>query len=482
MPDFFAERSLLEAALILAAFAIGMACVAVAAFWIPTRVLLATALVLGVFQIFVPFSYISWFLLFAISLLPKAVLRRRPGDLGLWAWLVVAVAALQAASVLWSPTIGAVAHGVLSTLALLTLFLLFAGEARREASLAFIFLVASPAVVIFAVLTWLFRLVPKIERIYLGGPLARLLSEPGVELAGQGRWLNAYDDDKAGAFMLNGNIASVFLAMCAVLYLWVFLRERGRWRWLAVGVAVLCFTAAFATGSKTPLVLAMVAPVLAVIALVFVRRVWVGAVLLAGTVAVGAAAVALAVPLGLADGFIETLETRAPYWALASRVFPDHWLLGLGFGGWDIALSDAWESLNTGGLPNNGYPPHNFLLQAWAQTGIFSAALALAVAVVPIVAIVRAMRRDRRLSLLSVTSIGDAVLLIGLIWVPAHGLTDTTTFFGDNHTIPFYAALVALALLRARGVVGPRSAAPAAQAESTRETAPPTSDAVLSQS
>ena len=452
MPDFFAERTLTEAILVLVVFVLGMAAVAFVSFKVRTRYLLAAALILSVLQGFVPFSYISWFLLFGVSLLPVAIVRARRRDLGLWLWMIVAVAAIQSISVLWSPTIGAVAHAVLSTTVLATMFLLWSDEARRAPALTTSLLIASPAAALYAVLVWLFRISPSLEMTYLTSPLARFLSEPGVELISSERWLNVFDVAKSGAFMLNGNIASLYLLLFCVLYVWSFLREDGRARWILLGMGVLSFSAVFATGSKTPVFLVIAVPLLAVATLCLVRAVRLGLVVVGVGALLAVAALVVAASLGMVDDSINTLLARSAYWKLAALELPTHWLLGLGHGGWEVSLQENWAFLY-GDLPFQGYPPHNFVLQAWADAGLIHAAAVVVLAIVPVVAVVSAMRRDRSQPIWSVTSLGDALLMIGLVWTPAHALTDTTTFFGDNHTIPVYAALVALAILRNRGEV-----------------------------
>jgi len=454
MPSFFVNRPLGEAVLILLVTLLAMAVIAVVSYRVPSKFLLAAGLVLAAFQGFVPFSYISWFLLAGLALLPVAV--RRSGGFGAfknpWLALLTALALVQAASALWSPTIGAVAHSVLAVVVLGVFFLLWRVESVSAASMTAPLLIAAPVYVLFAILVIWFRFDTSAEMNYLLSPLAPYLSEPGVELISDGRWLNVFDPAKSGGPMLNGNIASLFLALVAVLYGWAATYASQWKRWSLAGVCALAVLGAFATGSKTPLLLAVATPViaLAVLAASRGRQALTRVLVAAGAIITGAVLAAAAT--GFLGAAADTLITRSAYWQLAGIEFPAHWLLGLGFGGWELSMQEHWVLLYGEDYPYLGFPPHNFLLQAWADAGILHVALTATIAALPIILMIRAIARAGERRLWSDTSLRDGLLLSGLIWAPAHALTDTTTFFGDNHTVPLYAALVALAVNRYRSV------------------------------
>ena len=97
-PSFLDSHTTLEIALILAGVAVAALVVAVVAFRIRSRWLLAATLVLGVVQFFGPFGFTSVALLATCTLLPVAVWRRRSDlrDLRspttIWALLLAALA------------------------------------------------------------------------------------------------------------------------------------------------------------------------------------------------------------------------------------------------------------------------------------------------------------------------------------------------------------------------------------------------------
>lgn len=413
---------------------------------LPTSVLLGVAMIAAVFQGFVPYGYISLSLLLTLAMGPAALHRARRKDFGLWFWLVVAIGVVQGASILWSPTLGAVLHAGASTAVLLVLYLLWMSHLRDAKSIVTPLRIAAPAVLLFSLVVIVFRFAPTLEQLYLHNAIARFFSEPGVDLIPSGRYPNVIDPNKAGAFMLNGNAAALMLALAAVLFGWGALSARGRTRYALGGTAAIAVAALVATGSKSPVYLALLIFVVIAIILVARRSIILATVVGAVLCAVIATAFWLAGTVGssLVEQSVDTVFGRGKYWEIAALEFPRHWLLGLGYGGWESAMQEHWTLLWGENSAYQGYPAHNFVLQAWSDGGVVLASLIVVTSILPIAWAGRGLYHAPGSWRATSTSM-KALLFAGTAWPVIHSLTDTTTFFGENHTLPLYAAIVALA-------------------------------------
>lgn len=489
-PSFLDSRSTLEIMLILGVVAVAALVVAALAFRVRSRWLLAATLALGVVQFFGPFGFTSFALLITCTLLPVAFWRTRDdrrtlrSGATIWALLLAALAAWQAVSVLWSEKLGSAGYGVIFSVALLTVFLLARDVIRRDpAGTPVALAVASPFVILSALIVIVFRLWPPLEGAYLRSPIATLFTEPDVILvsdaeiaialdpirtlglfAGEAmprreshpllprlftqddptHYQNVLSPDKAGGLFLNGNTASLFFAIAACAALWaVFAGGR---RTLHLVTAVVSVAALVATGSMTAVLLVVALPVVALFALFAVRRPVIGWIV--GSIAVlvaiaGAIAVATFRPGALSAG--TTLGDRFTLWRMVAEAFPHRWFTGFGFGNWRTHIVDVWSDYFPG-IATQVWPPHNLILQAWVDAGLIAVVLTVALVVVGLVGSLRRIGETRRRPMFSPTALRTAIVLVGLTWVFLHGMADTTFFAGDNHTLPFVAVLTALAL------------------------------------
>ncbi|MFC3399288.1 O-antigen ligase family protein [Microbacterium amylolyticum] len=124
---------------------------------------------------------------------------------------------------------------------------------------------------------------------------------------------------------------------------------------------------------------------------------------------------------------------------------PERWFTGFGYGNWREWVVYTWDDY----FPHMGpqvWPPHNLFLQAWVDAGLIALALTIALVTLPIVASIRRIAEAHTAPLLSAVTVRRAIVFAGLVWVLFHGMADTTSFLGDNHTIPFVAILTAVAL------------------------------------
>ncbi|WP_221583730.1 O-antigen ligase [Microbacterium sp. G2-8] len=492
-PSFLDSRSTLEVVLILGLVAIAAVAVAVLAFRLRSRWLLAATLVLGVVQFFGPFGFTSVALLVTCALFPAAVWRSRRVLLGvrtgstLWVWLLLALAVWQAIAVLWSEKLGSAAYPVIFAGAALTVFLLARDVIAHDADgLPWAIAVVAPLILVSALAVVAFRLFPGLEAHYLLSHTATLFTEPDVVritedevlLAGdpvgqQGLFYditvrpgaaggmfaeilattdptgfqNVLAPDKSGGFFLNGNTAALFFAITACVAAWAALSARRRALHLVTLVASL--VAVVATGSKTALALLIALPVAALFIAFWVRRPRLGTII-AAVIAVGVAA-AVAVVARVAPGAFHegTLGDRLVLWRVVADAFPGRWFEGFGFGHWRNHIVAVWGHYFPD-VATQTWPPHNLFLQAWVDAGIVALLLTIALVAVPLVASVLRIAEARRGALLAAPTLRAGIVFVGLAWVLLHGLADTTTFLGDNHTAPFVAVLTALALMPTR--------------------------------
>ncbi|MCK6079109.1 O-antigen ligase family protein [Microbacterium sp. EYE_5] len=426
-----------------------IAALAWASLRVPPRLLLGLALALSLLQFFGPLGFMSGALFIQAGLLPGLLVQYR---LLLRRWWPVALLALmvwQLVSVAWSFSFGSAAYGVLTSAALLTFVLLTLAAVDSGAGLVKALWIPAPIVVAQALLIISFRAFPALEETYLRSSIARVLSEPGVDVLYAGGYENVLDPGKAGGLLLNGNTASLLMALCACVLLAAALGEAAVNRTF-VGIAGLALVASVATGSKTPLVLGLVLPVIVLVLLVALRRPRRGLSMGAG-VAILAALVLGAVwwvRPSTFDEAVRTTQERFVLWGLVFEQVPQHPFFGLGFGNWRQLMVDrVVNNPQLAGDPTlRVLPPHNLLLQAWVDAGIVSFLLTAVLAILPIVIVIHSLVAAKSEPILSKVNLARCSVLLGLCWTFLHGMTDTTIFSGDNHTLGWYGVLVGLAL------------------------------------
>ena len=508
-PSFLHSHSVGQIALILGGVAIGALALAALAFFVRSRWLLAAVLALGVVQFFGPFGFTSIALLVTCTFLPVAFWRVRAirGAPFIWGLVLGGLAVWQAISSLWSEKLGSAGYAVVFSVALLTAFLLALDVVRRDpAGAPRAVAAASPLIIASGLLVVLFRVLPRVEAGYLLSPIARFFSEPDVILVSRSEvnialdpvrslglfadvarpsgstglleglfvrddltyFQNVLDPAKAGGVFLNGNTASMFFGVTACVAIWALATSRttGGGRPLAAvhaTTAIVSVAALVATGSKTALLLLVGLPVLAFFIGWAVRRPRAGTIV--GVVGVLGAAGGITAMLVARPGLLtsSTLADRLGLWRMVSAAFPERWFFGFGFGNWRFHVVEEWPHY----FPNVAtqvWPPHNLFLMAWTDAGLVSLVLVLIVVLVPLVAALRRMGEARfsgsaatsadpagrrPAPLFGSAAIARAAVFVGLAWIVVHGMADTTTYGGDNHTLPFAALLTALALTAA---------------------------------
>ncbi|MEZ0166484.1 O-antigen ligase family protein [Kineococcus sp. LSe6-4] len=357
---------------------------------------------------------------------------------------VLVLTATQAVAIGWSPDPMA---GLLEVTRLLSFafLLLYATRVERERAGALTgpFTVVLGWAVLDAVLVWLFRLSPAAESAFLHSPLAPLVVGPGAMRAFFTDGANNVTDPlKAGGFFINANVSSMFLGVATFCFLALGVGLRGaahrRRRRLYAAGALLCWSATFATGSKTAAALALVLPLA-------VRGVQVlGRPNARWFLPQAAAAIGLGVWLaprlleryvpGYAGASTESLASRAPMWEFALRMFREHLVLGLGFGGWSRTI-EQFAALGVDALP-----PHNLLIAAWAASGLPGVAGLLLLAVTVLAVFTATVVRNVGTHLARTT----AFALGAWWWVLIHGMGDNTAVYGEAKSMILLAMLLGL--------------------------------------
>jgi O-antigen ligase len=339
----------------------------------------------------------------------------------------------QAVSLLWALPSG-LYFGIVSAV-FSTVFALWLREvivlAKDDASLInTIVKWAAPGIAIQSVLCILFRISPGIEDRFLRSEIATITMGRRALALFSDSPANVFDPSKAGGFFANGNQASLFGGVAALL-LWVGARRSGD-RWLYL-VAALSLVGSVATGSKTaPLAAAILG--IAILLLPQMLRSVSGSIGLT-FVALAVSTLAISEMITRDRSPLFTGASGASYavrqrlWERAVRLLEDSPWLGVGFGGWEeqIGKIGSVKSL----------PPHNYLIAAWLNSGLVAAAL---VAGFIFTAVVFGLRvagsqrtvRDRRTAVIALGAPG---------WAFLHGLGDNTGFYGDRASM----ILVALA-------------------------------------
>lgn len=364
-------------------------------------------------------------------------IRRRTADNSLFV-LFVAYLALVFVSGAWSPDKGAWGTSVVYG------FLFFAGffSARtfddRTAldRVVFWFLLFAS---INAVLVIVYRLSPALEDVFLGSAWRGLFKNPkllaNIELFRP----NVYDPDKAGGIFDNANTGAAFSMLCIGATISTF-GVKGRlislYFFLIFSLAVLM------SGSKSAAMIFVAG--MSVLVLAAVARVGNAYQRVIGFCLVGLLALATVALVAMVASSVEssdfgrdvsdTSEYRFMLWRAARWSFPQHPIRGLGFGGW----SDMLSTFAATGV-NVSWPPHNSLILAWSESGIFAVLLLLAIWAVLARRLARSIAADPRAS-------APVGALFALVSVAAMSFGDTFALFGSqNMTVPL-GILVALGI------------------------------------
>ncbi|WP_156366381.1 O-antigen ligase family protein [Microbacterium sp. No. 7] len=352
--------------------------------------------------------------------------------------LLLALAVWYFFSALWSPratgalTTGVAVLGVVAAAALSAA----ACDGDPRALIRRMMIVLAPLAILQSLATIIFRVNPAIEDSYFRSEFFHLLLGDDAAFLFTTRTNNVTDPEKAGGLLfVNGNRASMVMAVWALMYLAMWFQRRAAW---TLFMAAVCMGGALATSSKTAIVLAIIVPV------IFFLLPWVVAgarsplSVLLGLVLMGGFAF---LTVRLADylpqaltGAEQSAEDRANFANAAAGYFSEQPFFGLGFGGWEAAW--AQDAHSFGMRPD--LPPHNFVIAGWANAGVIAVALFFAVIAVLVFQYLKLMREADS----SRQARAFSMQLGAIAWMVAHATFDNTDFYGVPNTIPVFAILV----------------------------------------
>jgi O-antigen ligase len=337
----------------------------------PAVTLGAAATALATYQIFTfPIfgSYLPISLFFALACVPCIV--TRPEDLSLlclsgFYWLTLVL------SFLWSPDKGTWANGVVyESLFFISFFL--ARSYKTEAELRKIILIFIAFASMNAIMVIIFRLFPDLKLSYLNSEMVNIFRNP-KRVAAFGLFKpNGFSLDKSGGIFDNANTGAAFNMLCLGACASLYGRES---KTVLFALSVLFILAIILSGSKSAIILAIVVGlIIATFYVIKSGRSWLFiSGFLVGIAILGALPLYDVMTSASDTQFgAETVKTsgyRVSLLMLAGTLFKLHPIMGLGFGGWPLALAPyaSFYGLDT------SWPPHNSLVNAWAQAGLISA-------------------------------------------------------------------------------------------------------------
>lgn len=372
--------------------------------------------------------------------------------------LLLAFAAVNAASALWSPDPRTAVFYSVATIVTVALALhgTIAVARSNPGAITSTLIVLAPVAAVQALSTAVFRMDSGVElRYYATAPARLLLGRASAALSSGEATNNVLDPAKAGGILfLNGNRASMVMGVTALVYAMYAISRSHRG---AAAVAALSATGCAFTGSKTGIALLILTPAIAVFWAVVVRSTFSAkllSVLLMSVVVVGTA---VAVPRYASDYVERSEEALVPrrvLWQTAIDAGLAHPFQGLGFGGWEQYSNqrlptDVFREVAPVVFEPN-YPPHNMLLFSLTRVGVIGPVLIIAITLAAIFACVHRVGDQTALSSRLVMTGGAATW----IWVFIHAMGDNTEVWGTLNSVPFLA--MALAICAAVRREGPR--------------------------
>ncbi|MDG4664231.1 O-antigen ligase family protein [Mycobacterium sp. 236(2023)] len=339
---------------------------------------------------------------------------------------------VTAVSLLWATSSGIRPGIVTVTYALV--FLLWLREmivlARNTPELIDTFVIwMVPGVMLQSFLVILFRVSPTLEERFLRSQAAAITVGPTASRLYTDLGNNVLDVSKSGGLLVNGNVASLFGGVAGLLLCVAARRTGHRLLFLCAGISL---AGSLFTGSKSAILVGTCCAI-SVIIFPHMRR---------GSAIQFALPALLTMPLAylVASDIVQRIapsfyaasdssyDTRQLLWARAASMFREHPILGPGFGGWTEQVGRIGSHYNL--------PPHNYVIAAWAYSGIVAALIAIAFVAASLafgfrVAVAQPSLRDRRTAILA---------LCALAWVFFHGMADNTPFYGDRLTMILFAA------------------------------------------
>ncbi|MBG6057007.1 O-antigen ligase [Cryobacterium sp. MP_M3] len=403
---------------------------------------LAVSAVANLAQGFLPpfTNSLSAGLLWTLAMAPKTVMDcwrqlRHPV-----AVMVSFILAFQLVAGLWSEDLSIWRIRVLQTFAFWVVVLLaFELQSRGRSVMQIVLASSTPLVVFQSAAVVLFRVFPNREAAYLHSDWAGSLIGSAVRGLYSGDPNNVLDPAKSGGLLnANANVASMLLGMYLMGYLWWWLTSGSH---LALAMAVLTGLSVPFTGSKTGLILLAGLGLFVGLSWLLASRKKIWIFLVSMIVVLGGGAIGASVFLdrdvsGISAQTDTSWGTRLTLWGAAGRYFATNPVFGLGFGGWESRMRATRGELGI----TEVLPPHNFLIAMWAESGVTSVLVVVALFAVFLVWGITGVRS----SVSGKAAVGAAALIGIVAWAFFHGMADNTTFFGTTQTAALFAAALAV--------------------------------------
>jgi O-antigen ligase len=410
----------------------------------PAGLVFCAALVASVFQIYtvavggfyVPLS-LALSMLCLLYIAPSSIDRR----VMLMALLYMATLLV---SIAWSPSFSAWANGVVyQSLFFIGLFSFQSmknNDARRSAIRLFLLAASANAIV-----TVIFRIIPALKMAYLSTSVRALFINPNTVESVLGKNINVTDVSKSGGFLfINGNTGAAFNMMCLGMSICLMQGSNKRGPLL---LATIFLSSIVASGSKSALLVSVAVIVIAA-ALYFLRTNRFLPLLVVGAIVVSIALVLFSsgifdkVAAGkFSQDTAQTSSYRVGLLQVAGILFRQNPILGLGFGGWERKLPSYADFY---GLSPE-WPPHNSIVMAWAQAGLLSALVLIALFGYILTALIKSYQKTSG-------SFRPGGALIAFLCVTAMSLGDPYPLFG-NSSMAFPLGCVVAFGLRQRAMV-----------------------------
>ena len=280
-----------------------------------------------------------------------------------------------------------------------------------------------------------FQLSPIAEFEFLRSSLAKYVINPNLlESFFSDSPNNVFDENKAGGFFVNGNVAAAYFGMAGFVALGLWMAY-GKWFYLVFYLVFWSF--AVFTGSKSSIVFITL----------FLLFFW---VILDSkykfTIYLFLGILGFTIMIFLAghlnvfkDELIKTISVRVLIWSHFLNIFIPNFYQGLGFGGW---LPSFLEYAQSFGM-TAAFPPHNLLIATWAESGF----LALMLLIVFYCYLIRFSLRLIRASGKEQKGLGVAVFFSSL-WILLHGMGENFGPIGEDHMFVLHAVVLGCSYAR----------------------------------
>lgn len=247
---------------------------------------------------------------------------------------------------------------------------------------------------------------------------------------------------KPNGFFTNQNVGAGYLGICALLFWGAGIYYRRSW---IKSIAVVHWLTLFLSFSVSAIGLAISVPLSLMLIYILTEKSITFSIknsTLFKYFLVGCASLLLFI-IETSDLFnliLYKFQSRLVFWKTAIALLPNHLLLGLGFGGWDISYEQYRQSVPFNPLLAANLPPHNTFIGLWSQSGIIAAILGLFFMISTLWLCWRTFKSFTT----SHKKLFSLCVMGGFIWVFLQGMGENWGVIGEMHIQPILAILFGL--------------------------------------